>query len=115
MTIPSIVTIDNALSHLHLSSEDDDLQLKIDAATQLVCEHIADRQPADEDWIAEIEAWDEDSAPPIIRLAVLEQVGEFYRFRGDDMASDRPPVLAYGSLSSHVMAILHRYRSPTLA
>lgn len=117
MIIPSIVSLDQALEHLGLSSSnrDADLQLKIDAATQMVCEYISDRQPEDEDWIAEIEGWDSGDPPPIIVAAVLVQLGEFYRFRGDDMSTDRPPVLAHGFLSPMVTSMLHRYRSPSLA
>lgn len=116
MTIPSIVTLDQARAHLRTDGEDDtDVQLKLDAATQLVCEYIADRQPADEDWIAEIEGWDAGDPPPVIVHAVLLQLGELYRFRGDDLQADLPDWAADGSLSPHVQRMLKRYRSPSLA
>lgn len=119
MTLPEIVSVPMAREHLSLPPEQNtaDLQLKIDAATQLVCEYIADRNPADEDWIAEIEGWTLGSpeAPAIIKMAVLMQVGEFYAFRGDHLASDRPAQLGHGHLSPLVTMLLHRYRSPSLA
>lgn len=127
MTIPTLVTVEQLRAHLRLgpatdgspSSEDADLQMKIDAATQLVCEHIADRQPADTAWIATIESWNTGSpvvAPPaIIVAAVLVQTGELYRFRGDDLATDAPPKFSLGYLSPMVIALLQRYRSPSLA
>ncbi len=124
MTIPTIVTIEQVQAHLNLpivgdaSEYDHDLQRKIDAATQLVCEHISDRQPADPDWILEIESWGlegspENPPPPLIQLAVMETVADFYRFRGDDAGDDRGRQLGY--LPLPVSNLLHRYRSPALA
>lgn len=121
MTIPEIVTVEQALAHLNLNEvpSEADLRLKIAAATQLVCEHVADRQPADADWIAEIESWSvgspDPTAPKLIVLAILLQVGEFMRFRGDDLATDRPPSGDGSEISIHVKRLLHRYRSPSLA
>lgn len=121
MTIPRLLTLAQAREHLRtVDLEDDvDLQLKIDAATQLVCEYISDRQPADEDWIATIEGWDgvsyPSTAPPVIVAAVLQQVAELYRFRGDDVEGDLPKSVEHGALSPLVARLLHRYRSPTLA
>lgn len=121
MTIPTLVTLAQARAHVNAvrTDDDDDLQLKIDAATQLVCEYIADRQPEDEDWIATIEGWDGVSspttAPPIIVQAVLLQVGELYRFRGDDPEGDVPKSVDPGGLAPIVARMLHRYRSPVLA
>ena len=122
MIIPTLVTIAEARANLKLSSTSDnaDLQLKIDAATQLVCEYIADRQPADADWIDTIENWNTGSplveAPAVIVHAVLVQVAELYRFRGDD-ADDKAPALQSdkGFLSPMVARLLSRYRSPVLA
>ncbi len=126
MTYPTLVTFAQAQAHLHLpfcdydagSPSDVDLQQKIDAATQLVCDHISDRQPADEDWVAEIEAWNVAgsptlAAPPIVVLAVLELVADFYRFRGDDAGDDRGREAGY--LPLPVRNLLTRYRSPALA
>lgn len=119
MTIPEVVTIEQALSHLRLPSgsvDTDDLQIKIDAATQLVCEYVADRQPADEDWIETIEGWGRRVDPPaLIVAAVLQQVAELFRFRGDDLANDAPPSVAAGCLSPIVARLLARYRSPVIA
>lgn len=116
MTVPTVVTLNDFTSHLNLSGDDDSaLQLQIDAATQVVCDYIVDRQPVDDDWISEIEGWDVDSAPPVIKMAVLTQAAEFYRFRGDDLASDKPPSGDGSDLSPIVKRLLHRYRSPSLA
>lgn len=125
MTIPRFVTLVQLRDHLKLPQpigspavgpDDDDLQLKLDAATQLVCEYIADRHPADEDWIAEIESWDvsaspQTEAPKVIVLAVLEQAGEFFRFRGDD---EKTP-MERGYLSPAIENLLSRYKNRAFA
>jgi hypothetical protein len=117
MIVPTIVTLEQAEAHLRLSpmltgsplapAEDPDLQLKLDAATEAVCRRIAQRKPMDDDWVATIESWSTTGspmAPPVVRLAVLEQVAEFYRFRGDDPEPDR--VQNMGDLSDTVKSVL---------
>jgi hypothetical protein len=125
MTIPVVVTLDQARLHLNMppsvgspDSADADFQMKIDAATQLVCEYISDRNPADPAWIAEIESWGVAGspvlAPPaLIQAAVLFQFGEFVRFRGDE--HEGPLRDPYSSLSPIVEGILRRYHDPVLA
>jgi hypothetical protein len=123
--IPTIVTVEQAQAHLRLSTvqggmEEFDLEMKIRAATQLVCEYIADRNPVDDAWIATIESWSVSGSPlvdppPVVVAAVLYQVGELYRFRGDDVATDRPHKYQPGFLHPFVQALVQRYRSPVLA
>lgn len=121
MTIPTLVTVAQAREQLNevSAASDAGLQLKIDAATQLVCEYIQDRQPADPDWIAEIESWDgtesPSSVPAVIAQAVLIQVAELYRFRGDDEDGAVPKGAESGDLAPQVTRMLKRYRSPSLA
>ncbi len=130
MTIPAIVTLAQAQAHLRLSpmlagspgspADDPDLQMKLDAATEAVLNRIAQRNPIDVFWIETIENWtttDELSsptspagsppiavAPPVVRLAVLEQTAELYRFRGDDEPSQR--VDNMGDLSDTIKSLL---------
>ena len=128
MTIPTIVTYEQACAHLKITPMmagsplavvvDPDIQLKLDAATQLVCEYIADRHPEDLDWIAEIEAWDPSGSPavmppPVVMLAVLEQTAATYRFRGDDANSDDPQTMGY--LRPSVENLLSRYKNRAFA
>jgi len=126
MTIPTIITLAQAREHLHLPASvgspvdpaDADLQMKVDAATQLVCEYISDRNPADLTWIAEIESWTVTGSPlvpppALIQVAVLETFGELVRFRGDD--PDGPLRNPYSSLSPLVEGLLRRYHDPALA
>jgi hypothetical protein len=121
VTTPTIVTLQQVQNHLRIpiDLEDVDLSLKLQAATQLVCAHISDRQPADPDWIAEIEAWNVEEgspanpAPPIVVLAVLELCADFTRFRGDDGDGDR--LREPGFLPPAIRNLLVRYRDPALA
>jgi hypothetical protein len=125
MTIPTVVTLAQLLAHLRLpapgsplSSDEIDLQMKLDAATQFVCEHINDRQPTDPIWTAEIESWGLTGSPvvappPLVVLAVLELASYYWRFRGDDEGTTQPMTLGY--LPTTVTNILVRYRQPVLS
>lgn len=120
MTIPEIVTLEQVQAHLRLSptltgsppsvsspADDPDLELKIAAATEIICRRIAQRKPEDLTWVATIESWSASGSPappPIVRLAVLEQVAEMYRFRGDDAPGDR--VENYGDLCDSIKSLL---------
>jgi len=118
---PDLVTLADAYAHLKLpaspdgspSAADADLQLKIDAATSHICGYITDRQPADLEWIAEVEAWTADTAPPEGRLAILRLVADFDRYRGDDPDNDQ--TAEPGVLPLVVRALLVRYRDPVVA
>ena len=127
MTIPTIATVTQLRDHLKLpqpvvespsvtAPDERDLQLKLDAATQLICEYIADRHPEDDAWIAEIESWGIGSpataAPPVILLAVLEQAADFYRFRGDD---DQEPSREAWCLHPRIETLLGRYKNRAFA
>lgn len=124
MTIPKIVSLEQAVAHLRTTvgdfGDEADLQLKVDAATQLVCEYISDRNPADPTWVATIEAWGTSGSPltpppAVVVAAILFQIGELSRFRGDDFATDKPHPYAAGSLHPFVQTLLQRYRQPVLA
>lgn len=136
MITPILATVDQLLDHLRLPARTGsppadmpDLQLKLDAATELVCNYIADRHPADPDWISEIEGWSIDESMPsspfmpgspstvpprVVVLAVLEQAAEFYRFRGDDESSSQPDG-ERGYLSKSVENLLSKYKNRAFA
>lgn len=125
MTTPILVTVADLQAHLRLpvvadespaTPEQMDLQRKLDAATELVCNYIADRNPADEDWIATIESWTiggspGETPPQVVVLAVLEQAATFYRFRGDD---DKTPE-ERGYLAPGVENLLSAYKNRAFA
>lgn len=131
MITPTIATVDQLLDHLKLPPrtgspppEMPDLQLKLDTATELVCNYIADRHPADPEWIREIEEWNGDQVtspgspstipPRVVVLAVLVQAAEFYRFRGDDESSAQPDG-ERGYLSKGVERLLSFYKNRAFA
>lgn len=97
-----------------VTAEDQDLQLKIDHATEIVLDYIA--RPADADWTAEMSAWDDGSVPGSIQAAILMQLGELWRYRGDDAASEQGSTLSTGDdLSPMVKNLLKRFRDSVLA
>jgi hypothetical protein len=124
MVIPVLVTFAQAQEHLRLtpstegspSLADQDLQSKIDQATAIVLDYIA--RPTDAIWTAEIESWDLlgspiGTPPGSVVAAVLLQLGDLYRYRGDDVEAESRR--ERGFLTPGVMALLHRYRDPALA
>lgn len=124
MTTPVIVTLADLQRHLRLpvgiesppSDENVDMQRKLDVATELICDYIADRNPADEDWIAEIESWTIDGSPAVtppavVVLAVLEQAADLWRFRGDDEKTPRER----GYLAPGVENLLSKYKNRAFA
>jgi len=121
MIIPTIATLAELQAHLRVpaapdgspSAVDADLQQKLDAATQFVCEYIGDRAVPDDVWIATIESWTPTTVPPVVKLAVLECTADYDRFRGDDADMDRQR--EPGFLPAPVRNLLVRYRDPVLA
>ncbi|HUU84183.1 MAG TPA: head-tail connector protein [Phycisphaerae bacterium] len=57
-------------------------------------------------------AWDETTVPEVVRAAVLLQLAELYRFRGDEAAGAAQTA---GDLSPVITNLLRRYRDPALA
>lgn len=128
MITPTIVTVDELREHLRLptilegspgtSPDEADLQRKLDAATELVCDYLVADQgsPADEVWIEEIEGWTvgSPSAPALVIMAVLEQAAELYRFRGDDdNSSDRKR--NRDEITPAIGNLLTKYHRPSFA
>lgn len=95
-----------------LSSADTDLQLKLDQAEAIVLNYI--KRPDDADWSDEIDSWTEDTVPGDVQAAILYQVGELHRFRGDDVDQDKPR-REDGYPTPAVKALLHGYHDPALA
>ena len=58
------------------------------------------------------EYWDSTTVPALVQAAILLQLGELYRFRGDDQEHGAQTP---GDLSPLVTNILRRYRDPALA
>ena len=89
----------------------DDVHAKLEQATAIIVTYL-DR--GDADWRTEMEAWTVDTVPREVQAAVLVQLGELYRFRGDDEAG-AVPARERGYLAAGVTALLHRLRDPACA
>lgn len=109
--MPDLITIDEAKAHLRVTTvqEDGDIEDKLLAATQVVIDYLTRR---DTSWNAQMAAWTSETVPASIRAAILVQLGELYRKRGDE--SEIEPVRPV-ALSPTVMALLMRYRDPGVA
>ena len=115
----SLITIAQAKAHLRIDfvttspvdPAEDDLVLKMEAAEHLVLDYIKVPMTSPPYWATEAEC------PPLVKAAILFQLGELFRFRGDDAGAIEYSARrdADGSLSSIVEGMLRRYRDPALA
>lgn len=109
-----VITLDEAKSHLRISNaqEDGDIYSKLVAAQQVIVDYLTRRAGDGDDWNAEMAAWTSETIPASVRAAILVQLGELYRKRGDDqeVETDKPV-----GLSPTVSALLMRYRDPGVA
>lgn len=107
-----LVSLELAKKHLRLASDftaDDDLiGIYIVQATAAVVDYVT---RDDDDWIAEIEAWTDETVPAAVQAAILLHVAELYRFRGDEEG----PTREVGFVSPQMRALLTPYRDPTVA
>lgn len=113
----SLVTLQQLKGHLKLPDlgspdpREEDLEIKLDAAEEIVLGHIA--RTDDEDWTAAIAAWTEETVPRRIKVAILMQAADLYRFRGDDAPADQRKA-EEGFLAPDVRRLLVPFRDPTL-
>jgi hypothetical protein len=122
-----LITYAQAQGHLRLSvastsppsAEEVDLRLKIDQAEELVLDYVNQRRSDGDLWAATVDAWDvtSEAYPPPARVsaAVLVQLGELWRFRGDDLDSEEPTRAVGGVLHPRAAAYLYRFRDPAIA
>lgn len=111
----SLITLAQAKAHLRIDTvstspmdaDEADLLLKMAQAEHLILDYLKVLSVSPPEWT------DETNVPPLVQAAILFQLGELYRFRGDDDGkADRGPD---GSLSPLVEGMLRRYRDPALA
>jgi len=113
------VTLVQAKTHLRIATapghpDDADIQEKLDAAEAAILRYVA-RSPAG---AALVEQYVEDlDAPADLRAAVLLQLGELWRFRGDDPATLAlaPARDAATDFAPGVLGLLRRFGDPVLA
>lgn len=90
-----------------MTSDEQDIQDKLDQATALIFQYL--ERPDDVAWTAEMDAWTSDSVPAPVVAAILIQLSELYRFRGDDFEG---PKREAGYLAPSIVSLLKRYRDP---
>jgi hypothetical protein len=112
------VTLATAKGHLRITTPDghvDDpaVQLKLDAAETMILGYVGKESRG----AALVATWiDPASTPADVVAAILWQLGELWRFRGDDPGS---PVYAPGrdaqtDFSPVVIGLLRRYATPVI-
>jgi hypothetical protein len=108
------ITLAEAKAHLRITTppghvDDPDIQQKLDAAEAMVFGYVA-RTAAR---AAAVATWlDPASTPPDVRGFVLLQLGELWRYRGDDGTGPQRDV--DGALSPLVLNALRRHTDPVL-
>jgi hypothetical protein len=118
-----LITLQQAIDHLRLpleigspasdvqSSMMRDLQMKVAQADALILDYLKVSLTSPPDWDA-----DAGTVPTVVQLAALCQLGEIWRFRGDDAAAvDQAPSYESGQLSPQVTNYLRRWRDPAMA
>lgn len=115
-----LVTIDQLKDHLKIplsqTAQDDDLELKLGVAQEMVIDYISQRigSPGVGDaWADTIEDWTDETAPKRVVAAILAMAAWIYKHRGDEATQDAP-VLEHGDLPCDVKLYLTRLRDPAL-
>ena len=119
----ALITKQQAIDHLRLplevgspgsdlqSSMDRDLTMKMAHAEGLILDYLKVSLTSPPDWDV-----DAGTVPMVVQLAVLCQLGEIWRFRGDDPSSvAEAPAQSDGYLSPQVTNYLRRFRDPAIA
>ena len=116
-TVP-MVTLKQAKDHLRITTpdghpDDADLQLKLDGATDAIRRYVARSDYGK----AFAEAWTSpETTPPDAQAAVLMQLGELWRFRGDDPGSiNYSPAREGSDLAPVVVGLLRRFSHSVFA
>ena len=127
--LQELVTLDQAKAHLRLpilpavspavvSVDDEDLQMKLLAAHEIVFDYLTQRISDSDSWEAVVDSWTADTAPRRVIAAILVQFTDLYRFRGDD-SEEYARGSAYkrqeGALNPAVVALLYRLRDPAVS
>ncbi len=115
--LQELVTLDQAKQHLKLSldvdTEDDDLQLKLLVAHEVVMDYLTQRLEDADEWETTVNAWTADTAPRRVIAAILVQFGDLYRNRGDDPEANKN--VEMGTLCPDVVKLLYRLRDPAVS
>jgi hypothetical protein len=119
MPVTQMVTLAQAKAHLRITTPagdpmDVEIQLKLDAATMAIRRYVG----RSEYGLTYVTAWTSpETSDPDAQAAVLLQLGELWRFRGDDPGSiNYSPARDVGSdFSPVVVGLLRRFSHSVLA
>jgi Phage gp6-like head-tail connector protein len=112
----TLVTLTEGKSHLKItdpdgSAVDADVQFKLDAAEAAILDYIGSTAF----WEAVIVEWDASTVPVHVKQAILLQLGEYWRGRGDDLESPpRDASLEAKDFSPAIVGLLRRTRDPVV-
>lgn len=111
-----LVTVAQAVAHLKLddataAAEAADLALKLAQATAVVLVHI---EREENEWTSATDP-KTDLEFALVQAAILETLGDLYRFRGDDADGPTESLAAGAYLRPNVRRKLHALRRPSLA
>lgn len=114
-----LVTLAQVKSHLRVDTDadDNDLNLKIEAASAMVVDYLKDYEFADFDTAGVIldTAGDPVNVKPHVQIPTLMLVGYLYKERDGSMEFAVPNQYGYGYMPVGVTALLYPYRVPTVA
>lgn len=111
----SLITLEQAKWQLKLGAPgdtqpdpiDDEVMFKVALAEAIILDYLKVVQGSPPTWS------DENDVPPVVQAAILLELGELWRFRGDDQNGQGPQ--NDGDLSPMIVGLLRRYRDPALA
>lgn len=114
-----LVTLQEASEHLRRDTTDDDqdLTLKIRAASAAVRRYLKDVSPYERDSNGDVVV-DSSGDPEVlfeVRAAVLLLLGELYKNREGEQGGEIPTQWGYGYLPRPVVALLYPLRHPSMA
>lgn len=115
-----LVTVQEASDHVRrdTGADDDDFELKVEAASELVLDYLGD---AADGWTDSGGQPLEDSngealdVPKRVKAATLIMVGYLYRERDGSNENQVPTQWGYGYLPVGVTALLYSLRKPTVS
>lgn len=107
-------TLDEAKVHLRVTTDAEDslIAIYVQTAQNLVMDRL-ERATTDSEVLAVFGGWDAATVPAGVQAAVLMQLTELYRFRGDDEYD--PRVNMEGQLSQRVERYLGTWLERPLA
>lgn len=112
----TLLTLAEAKDHLRITTPDDDpgdaaLTQQITFAEALVLDYVGRSLY----WRDIAATWTAATLPEVVRWAMLLQLGEAYRFRGDDVEGEGPARLEGVDLAPRVAELLRGYHDPVVA